>query len=53
VQVAVGIIIGIFIGFLMRPVLDAYMLWRAQEELRNAPIVELADALAEDADLLP
>ncbi len=54
-QVAVGIVIGVFIGFLLRPILDAYMMWRAQEEFRDAPMAELTvtDPFREDADLLP
>jgi hypothetical protein len=50
----IGIVIGSFVGLLLRPALDAYVLWRAQQEQRDArfDITEL-ERLTADADPRP
>ena len=52
-NMAVGIIIGVFLGFLVRPALDAYVMWRAQEEYRDAPLVDVSDLDSVALDIEP
>jgi hypothetical protein len=42
VNVLVGLLLGVFVGLALRPVIDAYVWWRAANELERQDVESAA-----------